>query len=229
MKGIVTVGVVVCLLFIAALPAQSQSNQLMQGTQLRLVLLNGLSTSVTRDGDPFAAVVADPVYLGGQLILPAGTRVHGQVGSVVKPKRFSLFRGQAYMNLTFHSIEVDRREIPAQMSLLAVQDASTHSGGRKRKDVKIVEGQVVEAKRDIKGDAAIIGLGTGGGTVVGAVFSHVVRGLAIGLAGSTAYVVARKGKEVELPAQTALVVRMDNSVTLPTVAANAAPYSSSRR
>lgn len=229
MKGIVTVGVVVCLLFIAALPAQSQSNQLMQGTQLRLVLLNGLSTSVTRDGDPFAAVVADPVYLGGQLILPAGTRVHGQVGSVVKPKRFSLFRGQAYMNLTFRSIEVDRREIPAQMSLLAVQDASTHSGGRKRKDVKIVEGQVVEAKRDIKGDAAIIGLGTGGGTVVGAVFSHVVRGLAIGLAGSTAYVVARKGKEVELPAQTALVVRMDNSVTLPTVAANAAPYSSSRR
>lgn len=229
MKGIVTVGVVVCLLFIAALPAQSQSNQLMQGTQLRLVLLNGLSTSVTRDGDPFAAVVADPVYLGGQLILPAGTRVHGQVGSVVKPKRFSLFRGQAYMNLTFRSIEVDRREIPAQMSLLAVQDVSTHSGGRKRKDVKIVEGQVVEAKRDIKGDAAIIGLGTGGGTVVGAVFSHVVRGLAIGLAGSTAYVVARKGKEVELPAQTALVVRMDNSVTLPTVAANAAPYSSSRR
>lgn len=231
MKGVVSLGVAVCLIFSAAIPAQSQystSNQLLQGTQLRLVLLNGLSTSVARDGDPFTAVVAEPVYMGGQLILPAGARVYGQVGSVIKPKRFSMFRGQAAMNLIFRSIEIDRREIPAQMSILAIQDASTQSSSKKRKDVKIEEGQVVHARHDIKGDAAIVALGTGGGTAAGAVFSHVVRGLTIGLVGSTAYIMARKGKEVELPAQTALLVRMDSTVTLPTVSAHAAPYSSSR-
>jgi hypothetical protein len=228
MKGVVSIGVAVCLIFSAALPVQAQSNQLLQGTQVRLVLLNGLSTSVARDGDPFTAVVAEPVYYGGQLILPAGARVTGQVGSVVRPRHFAVFRGQAAMNLTFRSIQVDRREIPVQMSILAIQDASTQSSGKKRKDIKVEEGQVVEAKPDIKGEIATVGLGTAGGTVVGAIFSHVVRGLAIGLIGGTTYVMAKKGKEVELPAQTALLVRLDSNVTLPTTSARVTPYTNPR-
>ncbi len=46
----------------------------------------------------------------------------------------------------------------------------------------------------------------------------------LGLVGGTAYVMARKGKEVELPAQTAFLVRMDTSVTLPVAAANTTSY-----
>lgn len=229
MKGVVSIGVAVCLILTAAVPVQSQSNQLVQGTQIRLVLLNGLSTSVARDGDPFTAVVSEPVYIGGQLVLPAGARVSGQVGTVVKPKRFSMFRGQAAMNLTFRSIELDHREIPVQMSILAIQGASAQSNGGKRKDVKLEEGQVVQAKRDIKGDIVLVTLGTGGGTVVGAIFSHVVRGLAFGLIGSTTYVMARKGKGVELPAQTALLVRLDSNITLPTVSARVSPYTTNPR
>jgi len=233
MKGVVSIGVAVCLILTAAVPVQSQfqsqSNQLVQGTQIRLVLLNGLSTSVTRGGDPFTAVVSEPVYIGGQLVLPAGARVTGQVGTVLKPKRFSLFRGQAAMNLTFRSIEVDHREIPVQMSILAIQGGSAQSNGGKRKDVKLEEGQVVQAKRDIKGDIVIVTLGTGGGTVAGAIFSHVVRGLAFGLIGSTTYVMARKGKGVELPAQTALLVRLDSNITLPTVSARVSPYRTNPR
>ncbi len=229
MKGVISIGLAVCLFFAAALPVQSQSNQLVQGTQIHLVLLNGLSTSVARDGDPFTAVVSEPVYIGGQLVLPAGAHVHGQVGTVVKPKRFSLFRGQAAMILTFRSIEVDHREIPVRMSILAIQDPSAQSSGRKRKDMKLEEGQVVQAKPDIKGDIVFVGLGTSGGTVVGAIFSHVVRGLAFGLIGSTTYVMARKGKGVELPAQTGMLVRLDNNITLPTVSAQVSPYSTNPR
>ena len=234
MKAVVSLCVVAAMLFAAAPPAQSQyatpaSTQLLQGTQIRLVLLNGLSTSVARDGDPFTAVVAEPVYMGGQLILPAGARVNGIVGAIVRPRRFSMFRGQAAMNLTFRTLELDRREMPVQMSILAIQDSSAQSSGKRRKDVKVDEGQVIEAKQDIKGEIATVGLGTAGGTVVGAVFSHVVRGLAIGLIGSTAYIMAKKGKEVSLPAQTALLVRLDNTITLPPASASVAPYSSSRR
>jgi hypothetical protein len=227
MKGVVSLGVAVCLAFSATLPAQSQSNQLLQGTQIRLVLLNGLSTSVARDGDPFAAVVAEPVYMGGQLMLPAGARVHGQITSVIGPRRFSLFRGQAAMSLTFRSIEVDRREIPVQMSILAIQDASTQNSGRERKDLKVEEGQVVEVRPG--GDAAAVGWGTTGGTVVGAVFGHVGRGLALGLVGGLVYMMAKKGKPVELPAQTALLVRLDKNVTLPTTTAHSGPYISNPR
>jgi len=64
-KGFVSIGVAVFLLLIAAFPAQSHSNQLLLGTQLHLVLLNGLTTPVARAADPSAALVTEPVYLSG--------------------------------------------------------------------------------------------------------------------------------------------------------------------
>jgi len=163
---------------------------------------------------------------GGRMVVPAGARVTGQVGSIVTAKRFALFRGQAAMSLTFRTIEVDHREIPVQMSILSIQDASTQASGKRRKDIRVEEGQVVEARPDIKGSVTAVGLGTAGGTVAGAVFSHVIRGMALGLVGGTVYVMAKKGHPVELPAQTALVVRLDNTITLPMTAARATPYTS---
>jgi hypothetical protein len=224
MRRFLCLWVAVSLVLAAAPPVQSQTNQLLQGTQLRLVLLNGLSTSVARDGDPFTAVVAEPVYVGGQLILPAGVRVNGNVATVEKSKRFSMFRGGAAMSLVFKSIEIDRREIPAQMSIISIHETSSANNGHKRKDLRVEEGQVIQAKRDIRGDVAAVGMSGGGGTVLGTVFGHVVRGLTLGLIGGTAYVVAKKGKEVELPAQTGFLVRLDTTVTLPAVAASSEPY-----
>jgi hypothetical protein len=227
MKRFITLGAVVALalLLVPAVHAQnSQSNQLMQGTQVRLILLNGLSTSVARDGDPFTAVVAEPVLLGGQLVLPAGAKVHGVVGSIVHARHFAIFRGQAAMNLQFRSLEIEGREIPAQMSILQLFNGSVE-GGRSRKDLKTEEGVVVEAKRDVKGYVTDMAIGTTGGTVVGAIFSHVMRGFAFGLIGGTAYVIQKKGKEVELPAQTGILVRLDNTVALPAGTSRVGEYS----
>lgn len=226
MKRILGMGAVVCLLLPAALAAQSLSNaELLQGTQLRLVLLNGLTTSVARDGDPFTAVVSEPVYMGNQLIVPAGAVVHGSVASVTRSKRFSLFRGPAAMNLVFRSIEVNHREFPVPMSVVSIHETSAQPGGKTRRDLRVEEGVVVESKYDVRRDLTAVGMTSGGGTLVGAVFSHALRGLTIGLVGGTAYVMARKGKEVELPARTGLIVRTDNTVTLPVVVATPTPYS----
>ncbi len=220
----------VCLLFSVVAPLAAQSNQqLLQGMQLRLVLLNGLSTSVAREGDPFLAVLAEPVYLGGQLLLPAGARVHGQVGNIIRPKRFAMFRGQAAMNLYFHSIELDGRMIPAKMSLLALFDERDQQPNRKRRDLDIEEGILVESKPDIRGDVTRVALATAGGTGVGAIFSKVVRGMTIGLIGGTAYIMVKKGREVELPAQTGMLVRLDETITLPNTIARNAPYTSGDR
>ncbi len=210
----VVLGMGLSLLLAFPLVTSAQNTQVLKGTPIRLTLLNSLSTAASRDGDPFAAVVAEPVYYGGHLILSAGTRVNGQVGSVVHPRRFPMFRGQAYLNLTFRSIEVDSRLIPVQMSILALENPSGRAASR-RKDVKVVEGQVIEAKHDVKGDVLAGAIGTGGGTLVGAIFSHVARGFGIGIAGCAAYIVARKGKDVELPSQTIMSVRLDSTVSLP--------------
>ena len=228
MKVAVSLCVVVCLILSAAPALMAEPRQVLQGTQIHLTLLSGITTSVARDGDPFAAVVADPVYLGGQLLIPAGARVSGVIGTVNRARRFAMFRGQAYLNLTFRSIEVDRREIPVQMSIITLEQPHGQANGKRRQDVKVIEGQVVESKRDIKSDVTAGAIGTGGGTLVGAVFSHALRGFGIGLAGSAAYIVARKGKEVDLPAQTGMLVRLDNTITVPSAVASSAPYTSSR-
>ena len=218
-------GALVC----TAAVCNAEPRQVIQGTQVHLTLLSGISSAVSRDGDPFVAVVAEPVYLGTQLLLPAGTRVNGIIGTVEKARHFSIFRGQAYMNLTFRSIEVDSRLIPVQMSLITIEQPRGQAEGKRRKDVKIEEGQVVQEKHDIKGDIVGATIGTGGGTLIGAVFSHVVRGFGFGLAGSAVYVVARKGKDLDLPAQTGMLVRMDNTITVPVTSASNVSLTGSAR
>jgi len=225
MKIAATFLLAAALVCAAAPTSNAEPHQVIQGTQVHLTLLSGISSAVAKDGDPFIAVVAEPVYLGSQLLLPAGARVNGIVGTVEKARHFSAFRGQAYMNLSFRSIELDSRLVPVQMSLITIEQPHSQASGKQRKDIKIEEGQVVQEKHDVKGDIVGATIGTGGGTLIGAVFSHVARGFGIGLAGSAAYIVARKGKDLELPAQTGMLVRMDNTITVPTVTANAS-YSS---
>jgi hypothetical protein len=202
-------------LLCATAPAYSEPRQVVPGTQVRLHIVSTIGTAISRDGDPFVAVVSEPVFVGNTLLIPAGTRVNGVVGTVGRARRFSIFRGQAYMDLTFRTLEIDSRLIPIHMSIIAIEQPGSERDGRRRKDVKIDEGQIIEEKHDYTGDVMGGSIGTGGGALVGLIFSNVARGFGFGLAGSAAYIVARKGKEVDLPAQTGVLVRIDNNVTLP--------------
>ena len=212
----VSCAVVVSLLAAAAIPARAQSQELLQGTEVHLRLVTGLSTAIAKSGDPFIAEVTQPVYIGNQMVLPAGARVNGTVGGVIHSRHFSIFRGQAAMNLSFRELQIDSRLFPAKMSILGIEDPPTgDKSGKARRDVKVEEGQVLQEKHDIKGDVIGGAIGIGGGTLVGAVFSHAMRGFGFGMIGSAAYIIERKGKEVELPTQTAIRVRMDSTVRLP--------------
>jgi hypothetical protein len=205
----------------------AEPHQVMQGTQVHLTLLNAISTSASRDGDPFVAIVAEPVLLGNQLLIPAGTRVNGVVGTIAPPRHFAMIRGEAYMNLTFRSLEVDSRVIPVQMSIITIEQPG-QANEKPRKDMKVEEGGVLQEKHDYKGDVLAATIGTGGASMVGLLFSHVVRGFGIGLAGSAAYIVSRKGKDVELPAQSNILVRMDNTITVPMTSTSSPAATGSR-
>ena len=54
-----------------------------------------------------------------------------------------------------------------------------------------------------------------GGALIGLIAGNVARGFGFGLIGSAAYIVARKGKEVNLPDGTGMLVSIDDAVTLP--------------
>jgi hypothetical protein len=201
----------------ATVPASfAEPHQVLQGTQVHLTLLNNISTSASRNGDPFIAVVAEPVYLGDQLLIPAGARINGIVGTVARARHFSIIRGEAYVDLTFRSLEIDSRLIPVQMSIITIEKPDDDAArARPRKDMNIEEGGVVQEKHDYKGDVLAATIGTGGASLIGAMAGHVARGFGIGLAGSAVYVVSRKGKEVVIPAHSGIVARLDNTVSVP--------------
>ena len=215
MKYFVRALFLVALVSFTACSAQAEPRQLMQGTQIHLKLLSDIGTGTSRNGDAFVAVTTQPLMAGDQVVLPTGTRIRGIVTSISRAKRFSLFRGEAYMNLTFRSIEVDSRLIPVQMSVLALEKPSEEGEGRRRKDVDVTEGQMLQQKHDVKGDIVAGTIGIGGATLIGKLASHAAAGFGIGLAGSAIYVTARKGKELSLPAETGMLVRMDSTVTVP--------------
>ena len=206
--------VAVVFLF-TSLVSYAEPRQVAQGTRVRLSLITDISSASSRDGDPFVAIVSEPVFIGNRLLIPMGTRINGAIGTVERARHFSLFRGQAYLNLTFRSMEIDSRIIPIQMSILAIEDRRNNGDTKTRKDIRIDEGQVLEEKHDFKGDVIGGTIGTGGGALVGAIFSNVARGFGFGIAGSAVYIAVRKGKEVELPARTGMLARLDSTVTVP--------------
>jgi len=196
--------------------------QIVPGTQVRLTLRNSITTKVAKDGDPFTAVVAEPVFSGNTLLLPAGAIIHGTVSGISKAKMFGIFRSGASMNIQFTSVEVESRLFPARMSIISI--AAPGDDDKLRKDLKTTEGEVVSQNRDIKGSVLAMAIGTAGGSTVGFLFSNVARGTIYGLAGSGAYICIKKGKELDLPAQTKVVVRMDAALSLPAAVIHRSAY-----
>jgi hypothetical protein len=220
MKVVVSLILAIALVCPVAPPASAEPRQVSQGTEIHLTLLTPINSSKAQEGDAITAVTSQPVVLDGLTILPVGTKLHGTIGVVQKAKLFSMFKGQAYMNVSFKTLEVDSRLIPIQTTLLAIGRPRVDSGtSTARKDMKITEGEIVQEKHDYKGDVIGLAIGGGAGSTIGLIAGSLGRGMGIGFAAGAIYVVARKGKEINMPEQTAMLVRLDSSVTVPFVAA----------
>jgi hypothetical protein len=220
MKVVLSLILALALVCAAAPPTYAEPHQVAPGTEVHLTLITPINSKTALPGDKIVAVTNVPVVLTDQTVIPAGTRVHGEIGTVQQAKYFSSFKGQASLAIVFKSLEIDSRLIPVQMSLIAIGQPRVNSSTSPiRKDVKITEGEMIQEKHDYKGDAIGLALPGGAGGTIGLIAGNVGRGLGIGFGVGAVYVLARKGKEVTLPANTAMLVRVDNPITLPMIAA----------
>lgn len=220
MKIVVSLLLVIALLCSMASPIYAEPRQVTQGTEIHLTLLDAINTAIAREGDPFVAEISQPVFVNGLMVLPAGTRVHGVISSIQKAKNFSLFRGQAYLSLSFKTIEIDSRLVPVQMSILGIGQPRVQGYSRERHDVKIMEGEILQEKHDVKGDVVGMAVGGGGGSLIGLIAGNVARGFGIGLAGGAVYIASRKGKEIDMPPLTGMLVRVEDTLMVPSIAAS---------
>jgi hypothetical protein len=73
-----------------------------------------------------------------------------------------------------------------------------------------------EVQSETKGSTAAKGaaVGAGIGTIAGLIFGGPFKGLAIGAIAGGGYILATKGKDVELPQNTELKIRLDQPISL---------------
>ncbi len=87
--------------------------ELREGTMIRVRLLNGLSSTMTQQGEPFRSRVATDVIEGGVVVIPAGAEISGRVVDVsaghfaghgtmlLKPDTVTLANGESF---TLHAM-----------------------------------------------------------------------------------------------------------------------------
>jgi hypothetical protein len=187
--------------------------QLPAGTEIRATLDTPLSTKTSRVGDRFTATISQPIPgNSGGIAIPAGSKIHGEVVQAEEGKTLPALRGRGRLNLRFRDVTYPNGETAPLTATLVSVNETKGEGGSTAKTSE--EGEVTSGT---KGSTAAkdIGIGAGAGTVAGLVFGSALRGLAIGAIAGGGYVLAEKGKDVNLPAESGLVLRLDQPLNSP--------------
>jgi hypothetical protein len=177
------------------------------GTELHAVLDTPLSTRTSKSGDRFTATISDPVRANnGAVVIPAGARIEGEVAEGEEGKTVAALRGKGKLNLRLRDVVLPSGQtLPLTATLVSVHDTS----GKNLKKADD-EGQ---AQSGTRGRDAARDVGIGADTVGGLVFGGPIKGLAIGSLAGGGYVLATKAKDVNLPAQTGMVIRLDQPLS----------------
>ncbi|MBI4533690.1 MAG: S-layer homology domain-containing protein [Candidatus Melainabacteria bacterium] len=188
------------------------------GTHFQATLKNSIDSGSSQPGEEIQATLSSPIYSEGVEVLPAGSRIVGQITNVVSARRFQ-FGANGRVDIRFTAIEtLDGRRFPlsASVNTSQLRLAGGTTAGRVGKGLATVG----------VGAAAGALFGTALGPIVGAT-SHghagkatgmgAVFGTAIGATAGTVGAGVRKGSEVKIPAGTSLPIQLDESlqVTLP--------------
>ena len=182
------------------------------GAEVDATLDTYLSSKNSQVGQPFTATLTQPLRnMDGNVLVPIGSKVRGQVATVESGKTLPSIRGKGQLTLRFTDLVLPNgTSVPLTASLLGVHDTN----GRKPTANTSEEGQVT-GKTTGTNTAKDVGIGAGLGTVAGLIFGSALKGLAIGAIAGGGYVLANGGKDVELPVDTGLRLRIDQMVTFP--------------
>ena len=185
------------------------SGEIPAGTEIRATLDTPLSTKTSKPGDRFTATVSQRVQGGNGVVIPPGSRIEGEVAEAEQGKTLPSVRGRGKLNLRFRDIVLPNGQtVPLIATLVSVNNTS---GKNTQKADN--EGQVQSGTKG-KDVAKDVGIGAGIGTVAGLIFGAPLKGLAIGALAGGGYVLATNGKDVNLPAETGMVIRLDQPLSI---------------
>ncbi|HET9741410.1 MAG TPA: hypothetical protein VFQ00_01560 [Terriglobales bacterium] len=162
------------------------------GAEIRATLDTPLSTRTAKPGDRFTATITQPVRDSvGNVVVPLGSKVNGQVGELTNDETQDAIKGMGHLDLRFTDIQLATgADIPLNAKLLSVRSA---------KGPHWAQGQ----KHAIISDNAA------------GIFGPPLKGIAVGNSTGGGYVLATKGKDVNIPADSGLLLRVVGNTPLP--------------
>jgi len=190
-------------------PAPNGADVIAANTEMHAALDTPLSSKVSKPGDRFTATITDPVRgSNGAVIIPPGARVEGEVADLEQTNAITALRDKPQLSLRFRDIVLPTGQtLPLAATLVSVN--STNGKNTKKADE---EGHVQAGTqgKDVAKDA-----GTGNGIAgPGSLnFGAPLKGLAVGALAGGGYILPTKGKQVSLPAQTGMVIRLDQPIS----------------
>ena len=196
------------LLFQVNLQAQATRSYLVpEGTRIQVRLESTLNSKTNRQGDRFTVKVVESVQVRGKEVIPMGSTVEGRVAEVRGPGRI---KGRAQVHLSY-----ERLIFPNGVSETIIASQAELDDTQKE-EMDRREGTIL-GESNSKSRAAEIGAGAAIGAGIGAIAGGR-KGAAIGAGAGGLIglvdVLRRGGKEIEIPAGTLMVIRLDRPLTV---------------
>jgi len=183
-------------------------------TKIKVRLEEKLSTRRNRNGDVFYAEILQDVPVAHGLAVPQGTQV---VGRVAHSRRAGRIAGKAELKLDFDALQF-RNGIKAPIQGVLVSVAS--------KPANVKKPQTIEADGNRSRDLSSVGVVTGVGTLIGSIKGGAKgavigagAGAVIGLAG----ILAGRGRDLDLDAETEITIRLTTAAVVPSHALKVVP------
>ncbi|MEW6209223.1 MAG: hypothetical protein AB1631_12705 [Acidobacteriota bacterium] len=207
------------LLILSVVPARSQAAReatIEPETKARIVLQSHLSSKLNEPGDTITAILYEPIYVNGNLVLPRGTEFQGRVISV-NPARRGMKKGSM-------SILFDKINMPWGQETVAISFTSIDDWNKDKKYKADSEGGVEGDRNGEKAaenarTGAVIG-SAGAGTAVlvsgGARGAAIGGGIGLGVAVLTGLLLT-KGGDVNVAPGAMFRIKFDKPITLPVV------------
>jgi hypothetical protein len=198
-----------------AIPARAQAAReatIEPETKAKIVLQTRLSSKLSEVGDPVTAVLDEPLYVNGQIVLPRGTEFLGRVTQVTSARRG---QKQGSIAIAFERIAMPWGEEQVSVVITSVDDWDKDEKLKADSEGKVKGGHKGEnTARNVERGGAIGGAGAGvvilSGGGLGAGAASLGGGLLAGL-------LLTKGGEVVVAPGAIFRVKFVKPVALPVV------------
>ena len=177
-----------------------------KGTLLSIQTDQAISSYAAHIGDPINATLENDLYINDSLAVPAGSQIQGQVVTV---SNASMMGKHGEIDVRFDDVKLqDGRVIPINAHIVTHDKSGILRGDTYMVDVAKGVGIAAGAT----GAGALVG--TAAGSLLGSVGTGAVFGLGVGALGGMGYAMARKGKDVIVPAGSRMSLVIDTPVTV---------------